>query len=199
MYSGRCTQYIANELVELHQGSLVMLDKAVRHRISYTEGGILVNSLVQENCGHRFRVHHGPRVAQCHLPAYRQRGQRLQSAWTTSLSSTLRAMPRLRIWSRVSIQQGLTERLSIGRNRAVELVLSALITKLKALISKSVIDFGNIQAEQAAPIISCINQPYATLSLASVADRSGRNPNYLSNERRRPQVRVSRSCWIDAG
>lgn len=182
MYSGRCTQYINNELVELHQGSLVMLDKAVPHRISYTdEDDILVNILVQENAD----------IASMFTMVPESLNVISQLIANVGNASTLHdnlivfdleghAVPTNLV--EVLIEQGLAERPSVGRNRAMELVLSALVIELKALISKSVIDFGNIQAEQVAPIISYINQHYATVSLVSVADRFGYNPNYLSNK-----------------
>lgn len=95
-------------------------------------------------------------------------------------------MPCLRIWSeRLSPSRGWLNVPLSGRNRAMELVPSALVIELKALISKSVIDFDNIQAEQLAPIISCISQPYASVSLVSMADRFGCNPDYLSNKLRK--------------
>lgn len=182
MYSGRCTQYINNELVELHQGSLIMLDKAVPHRISYTdEDDILVNILVQENAD----------IASMFTMVPESLNVISQLIANVGNASTLHdnlivfdleghAVPTNLV--EVLIEQGLSEPPSVGRNRAMELVLSALVIELKALISKSVIDFGNIQAEQVAPIISYINQHYATVSLVSVADRFGYNPNYLSNK-----------------
>ena len=99
----------------------------------------------------------------------------------------------------VLIEQGLAECHSAGRNRAMKLVLSALVIDLKALISKSVIDSGSIRAEQVAPIISCVKQHHATVSLVSVTDQFGDNSNYLSDKLKKATGEDFRSCWIGAG
>lgn len=182
MYSGRCTQYINDELVEMHQGSLVMLDKDVSHRISYTdEDDILVNILIQKNSDITSMFTMVPESLNVisHLIV------NVGNASTLHNNLILfdlhgHAIPTNLI--EVLIELGLGIQPNKQRNQAMELVLSALIIELKTLISRSVVDFGNIQSEQVAPIIAFINENYATISLASVADRFGYNRNYLSNK-----------------
>jgi AraC-like DNA-binding protein/mannose-6-phosphate isomerase-like protein (cupin superfamily) len=185
MYSGRCTQYINDELVELHPGSLIMLDKDVAHRISYTdEDDILVNILIQENADIASMFTMIPE-------SLNVISQLISDAGNTAMHHNNLIVFDLAGHSVATnliealIELGLESFPSEQRNQAMKLMLSALIIELKALISRSVINFSHVESEQIAPILSYMYDNYATVDLRSLAQHFGYNRNYLSNKLKR--------------
>lgn len=185
MYHGSCTQYINDEKIELREGNLILMDKDIVQRIDYTgKDDILVNILIKSDSDVSSIFSMIPESLNI-ISQLIYNSSNENSLHNNFILFDLYNHPVATNLVEIIIEDGLIESPSSQRNQSMELVLSALIIKLKSLVQRSVVNFGNGDVANILPIVKYINNNYATATLTSTSKYFGYNRNYLSNKLKR--------------
>lgn len=186
MYSGSCTQYINDERVDMHKGNLLLVDRDIVQRIDYTgTDDLLVNILIKSDAyitGLFSLIPESLNIVS-QLIYNADNGESLHNNFI--LFNLLEHDIATNLIE-VLISKGLSQPISQPQHqKSMQLILSALIIELKALVEKSLINFSDSSADNVLAIVKYINENYTDATLKSVSDHFGYNRNYMSNKLKR--------------
>jgi AraC-like DNA-binding protein len=183
MYSGHCTQYVNDERIDLHQGSLLLVDKDIVQRIDYTgRDDLLVNILIKSDAYISGLLSLIPESLNVVSQLIYNAGND-ESLHNNFILFNLAKNDIATSLIDALISKGLERHVTQPQHhQSMRLILSALIIELKASVEKSLINFSDSNTDTVLPIVKYINEHYATATLDSVSEKFGYNRNYLSNK-----------------
>lgn len=183
MLSGSCTQYVDNEKIVLNQGDIILMDKeSVQSIDPLGKDDILINILLKDESITTDIV----------VNMAKSTGVLAEFLMgTTSEFDNQKRFLFFQVGSHEDIQ-ALMKKMILeyyGKDRyyirSVNLLVSLLLIELTRFMENKSIENNEEDEQEIISILRYIEIHYKTLTLASLSQHFGYNPNYLSNKLKR--------------
>lgn len=182
IYSGNCTQYIDGKPVNLPAGSLIMLDKNITQSIDYMgENDILINILLRD--GNSLNaVLENISSSQNIVTKFMYNASKIESIHDNFIIFNLNQNEYAKKLIECLILKGLSN--DLAKSSALRSLYALLVPELATCIEQETINFDQSEPDSLLPVLKYIEDHYRTVTLATLAQHFGYNPNYLGNKLR---------------